>query len=89
MALSSNRCCKNNPCVVDIAKRHNKSPGQILIRHAIQRGLMVIPKSTSPERIRENIDVFGFELSDEEMSMLNAAEPNQCRRFGLKAVVGN
>ncbi|VDO00785.1 unnamed protein product [Rodentolepis nana] len=74
-----------NPCIVDIAKRHNKSAGQILIRHGIQRGLIVIPKSSNPERIRENIDVFDFELSEEEMSMLNRADPNQRRRFELKA----
>ncbi|KAM7539105.1 hypothetical protein Aperf_G00000054534 [Anoplocephala perfoliata] len=73
------------PCVVDIAKRHNKSPGQILIRHAIQRGLIVIPKSATPKRIQENIDVFDFELSEDEMLTLNTAEPNQCRRFGLKS----
>ncbi|KAL5970400.1 Aldo-keto reductase family 1 member A1-B [Taenia solium] len=73
------------PCVTEIAKRHGKTPGQILIRHGIQRGLVVIPKSGTPQRICENIDVFNFELSADEMATLNAAEPQQCRRFALKS----
>uniref|UniRef100_A0A5K3EZR8 Aldo_ket_red domain-containing protein n=1 Tax=Mesocestoides corti TaxID=53468 RepID=A0A5K3EZR8_MESCO len=73
------------PCVLDIAKAHGKSPAQVLVRHALQRQLVVIPKSTSPKRILENIKVFDFELSPVEMEALNNAEPNQCRRFGLRA----
>ncbi|VDM33666.1 unnamed protein product [Hydatigera taeniaeformis] len=93
------------PCVVEISKRHCKTPAQILIRHGIQRGLVVIPKSGTPQRICENIDVgsriwsssfpstpplpsiqvFNFELSADELAKLNAAEPNQCRRFALKS----
>ena len=45
------------PCVVEIAKRHGKSPGQILLRHGVQRGIVLIPKSVTSQRIRENIDV--------------------------------
>ncbi|KAH9278943.1 Alcohol dehydrogenase [NADP(+)] B [Echinococcus granulosus] len=73
------------PCVVEMAKRHGKTPAQILIRHGIQRDLVVIPKSVTPQRIHENIDVFNFELSADEMSTLNTAEPKQCRRFSLKS----
>ena len=45
------------PSVVEIAKRHDKTPAQILLRQCIQRGLVVIPKSSTPQRIRENVDV--------------------------------
>ncbi len=45
------------PCVQEIAKAHGKTPGQILVRHELQRGLVVIPKSTHPTRIQDNINV--------------------------------
>lgn len=46
-----------DPVVVDIAKIHNKTPAQVLLRHLIQQNVIVIPKSGSQNRIRENIDV--------------------------------
>lgn len=45
------------PSVVEIAEHHGKTPAQILVRHGIQRGLVVIPKSTTPHHISANIDV--------------------------------
>ncbi len=45
------------PCVQEIARAHGKTPGQILVRHELQRGLVVIPKSTHPTRIQDNINV--------------------------------
>jgi diketogulonate reductase-like aldo/keto reductase len=47
----------NNPTVLKIAKQHAKTPAQILLRHIVQRGIAVIPKSTNPERIRQNLQV--------------------------------
>lgn len=45
------------PAVAEIAKKHKKTPAQVLLRHMIQKGIAVIPKSTNPDRIRQNIDV--------------------------------
>jgi len=56
-----------DPVIVAIAQAHAKTPGQVVIRWHLQLGNVVIPKSVTPERIRENIDVFDFELSGAEM----------------------
>src|SRR4051812_29073215 len=57
-----------DPVIVDIASAHRKSPAQVMLRWGIQHGRSVIPKSTKPHRIAENIDVFDFELTPEEMT---------------------
>ena len=54
----------------EIAAKYNKSVGQVILRWNVQRGVVVIPKSTHVERIKENIDVFDFELNEEEMNYL-------------------
>jgi len=56
--------------VVEVADDHGKTPAQAILRWHLQLGNVVIPKSVTPERIRENIDVFDFELSSEEMAMI-------------------
>jgi len=58
--------------VVEVARRHSKSPAQVMIRWGLQHGLVVIPKSTRPERIKENSEVFDFEISSAEMSKLDS-----------------
>ena len=60
-----------NPTLVSIAEAHGKSPAQVSIRWSLQLGNVVIPRSSSPERIKENIDVFDFELTDDEMTAIN------------------
>jgi diketogulonate reductase-like aldo/keto reductase len=60
----------DNPKLAAIAQKYNKSVGQILIRFQVERGVVVIPKSVTPERIRSNFDVFDFKLSDEDMSII-------------------
>src|SRR3989338_6413691 len=62
--------------VKEIARAHDKSPAQILIRWGIQRKTVVIPKSVTPERIKENIDVFDFELSEAEMKIIAGLNRN-------------
>jgi 2,5-diketo-D-gluconate reductase A len=54
----------------EIAARHGKSPAQAILRWHLQLGNVVIPKSVTPARIRENIEIFDFELSDEEMAAI-------------------
>lgn len=54
----------------DIAKKHQKSVAQIVLRWNIQRGVVAIPKSKNPDRIKENIDIFNFELSDADMRII-------------------
>ncbi|XP_077984843.1 aldo-keto reductase family 1 member B1-like [Glandiceps talaboti] len=58
--------------VREIAAKHKKSPAQILIRFQIERDLVVIPKSVSPDRIQENFEVFDFKLSGDDMTKLLA-----------------
>ena len=61
----------DNPSVVSVAQAHGKTPAQALIRWSIQLGNVVIPRSANPERIKSNLEVFDFELSDDEMATLN------------------
>lgn len=60
----------DHPAVVRIAAAHGRTPAQILLRWHVQLGLVAIPKSGDPERIAQNIDVFGFELGDDDMAAL-------------------
>lgn len=63
-----------DPVIGDIAKAHNKTPAQVMLRWHLQQGRSVIPKSTKPHRIAENIDVFDFELSAEELAAIDALD---------------
>jgi diketogulonate reductase-like aldo/keto reductase len=58
----------------EIAKAHGKSPAQVMLRWHLQEGRSVIPKSTKPTRIAENIDVFDFELSGDELAAIEALD---------------
>jgi len=64
----------NDPVLVEIAKAHNKSTAQIMLRWCVQQDLVVLPKSVHPDRIQQNIDLFNFELSDDEMQRLTTLE---------------
>ncbi|MFJ2901415.1 aldo/keto reductase [Streptomyces sp. NPDC087212] len=59
-----------DPVLTGIAERHGKSPAQVVLRWHLQLGNVVIPKSVTPVRIRENIDVFDFTLTDEELTAI-------------------
>lgn len=58
----------------EAAKRLGVTPAQVVLRWHLQRGHVVIPKSTHPERMRQNLDVLGFELTADEMAALNALD---------------
>jgi len=64
----------SNPTVASIAAEYGKTPAQVLIRWSLQLGNSVIPRSSSPERIAENLDVFGFELAAEHMDSLGGLD---------------
>jgi len=63
-----------DPVIGDVARAHGKSPAQVMLRWGLQHGRSVIPKSTKPNRIAENIDVFDFELSAEEMAAIDSLD---------------
>ena len=68
-----------HPLVVAIAQRHARTPAQILLRWGVQRRTVVIPKTSRPDRLRENLAIFDFELTAEDMQHLGTL--NQNRRF--------
>jgi 2,5-diketo-D-gluconate reductase A len=63
-----------DPAIVEIARVHSKTTGQVVIRWQVQLGNVVIPKSVTPERIEQNFHVFDFELSDAEMAAIAALD---------------
>ena len=67
----------DDPTIVSIAKRVGKSPAQVVLRWHIERGDIVFPKSVTPERIKENIDIFDFELSGEDTEAITALNRNE------------
>ncbi|KIX03483.1 uncharacterized protein Z518_07036 [Rhinocladiella mackenziei CBS 650.93] len=63
-----------NDIVASMATKHGKRPAQILLKWAVQRGLIVIPKSNDTTRQKENMDLFSFELSSEEMNAISSLD---------------
>lgn len=62
----------DHPVIKEIGETHHKSVAQVILRWDIQNGITAVPKSVNKDRIAANIDVFDFELSEEEMAQLNA-----------------
>ena len=60
--------------ITAIAQTHGVSAAQVVLRWNLQKGVVVIPGSSDPEHILENLDLFDFELSDEEMEQINALD---------------
>lgn len=60
--------------IAKIAKTHNKNIGQIILRFEPQEGAIIFPKSVKPERIKSNMEIFDFELTEEEMNELRALD---------------
>ncbi len=63
-----------DPTIVSIAGEHGRTPAQVVLRWHLQLGNVVIPKSVTPARIAENLDVFGLALSDDEMAAIGALD---------------
>lgn len=66
-----------DPVIRDIARTHGKSSAQIILRWNLQKSVAVIPGSSNPDHIRENLDIFDFTLSDEDMARINALDRNE------------
>lgn len=66
-----------SPIVKQIADAHRKTPAQVALRQHIQRGIVVIPKSVHKERMKQNLDIFDFELTDDEMEQLKTLDENK------------
>jgi 2,5-diketo-D-gluconate reductase A len=65
---------RNDAAITEIAETHGKSATQVVLRWHVQLGLVAIPKSANPGRIAENIDIFDFELTAEEMARISALD---------------
>ena len=90
-----NKDLLENDTIISLAKKYNKNAGQIILRWIYQEGVISLPKSTNPERMKGNIDIFDFELTVDEMKAMEALDTgkpthnpedpaNETRLMGLK-----
>lgn len=66
----------DEPVIQELVKKYGKTPAQIVLRWDLQTGVSTIPKSVTPERIQQNIDIFDFELTAEDMDQLDTLDTN-------------
>lgn len=71
----------DDPVLAAIARQYGKTPAQVILRWHLQRGVVIIPKSTHIERMRQNLDVFDFALSEEDMAAIAALDKKQSAFF--------
>lgn len=71
----------DNPAIVKLAEKYGKTPAQVMLRWHIQRGIVVIPKSTHIDRMEENFNVFDFTLPDEDMDAITGLDKAQSSFF--------
>ena len=64
----------NNPIILELAEKYGKNAGQIILRFENQEGIIIFPKSLNPERIKSNMEIFDFKLTDSEMDKLRALD---------------
>ena len=90
-----NKDLLENDTIISLAKKYHKNAGQIILRWIYQEGVISLPKSTNPERMKGNIEIFDFELTDDEMKTMEALDTgkathnpedpaNEIRLMGLK-----
>jgi len=65
-----------DPKLVELAKKYNKTTAQVLLRFIVQRGIIVIPKSVTPSRIEQNINILDFELTEEDLAIIKSMDCN-------------
>lgn len=71
----------NNEIIAEIAEKYGKSNGQVILRWLLQRSITVIPKSVHQKRMAENINVFDFELSDDDMKKMASLDKKESQFF--------
>lgn len=71
----------NNPVLIDIAKKYGKSTAQVMVRWQVQRGIVCLTKSVKPERMAENINVWDFELSTDDMARIQSLDTKESLFF--------
>ena len=72
----------DDPAIADMAERVGRTPAQVVLRWHIQRGNIVFPKSVTPERIRENFEIFDFELEDGDLELIDDLDRGEGGRNG-------
>jgi len=79
----------DDPVVVNIAKKNNRTPAQILLRFLARNGIVAIPKSTNPERLKKNLQIFDFDLDSEDVKALEQLDKGEAgRTFGFSVFPG-
>ena len=76
MAAPSDSCL-TEPVVAQIAKKHGRTPAQVLLRWGIDTGTAIIPKSSKTSRLEENLDLFNFRLDKEDMDAISHLDRNK------------
>lgn len=71
---SGNQDLLNDPVILEIAEKYGKNAGQVILRFENQEGIIVFPKSLNPERIKSNMEIFDFKLSESEMDKMRALD---------------
>ncbi|MFU8854215.1 aldo/keto reductase [Micromonospora sp. SL1-18] len=71
-----------DPTIIDIAEEVGRTPAQVVLRWHVQRGDIVFPKSTTPQRVEENFQIFDFELDDATMDRINGLDQGDAGRQG-------
>jgi len=74
-----------SPMVAELAKKYNRQPAQILLRWLVQRGIVPVPKSTTPSRIAENAQIFDFSLTQDEMDSFRTTFKEQFRFYNFES----
>jgi 2,5-diketo-D-gluconate reductase A len=72
----------DDPVIGEIAERVQRTPAQVVLRWHIQHGLIVFPKSVTPERVRENFALFDFSLTDEDVAAIDGLDKGEAGRTG-------